>query len=162
LGAHERLSPDNLFVCDNGTVKILNFWFALSCYLPHLPFDPVYTAPEQHLDSYPVDRRCDCYSLGAVLFRMLCGRPPIELQGGADWLMSPADFKQKFMSTPKPTPDDGVSPALVSVLTRMMAPRPEDRYPSMTEVIAALRPFVEPESTGDYPEMAAAALAQPA
>ena len=53
---------------------------------------------------------------------------------------------------------DGVPSELVPVLTRMMAPRAEDRYQSMTDVIAALRPFVEPATTGDIPEMAAAAL----
>lgn len=145
--SHGCITPTNLFVCTTGVVKILNFWGGRSYDLLNPALDPVYAAPEQLTDS-TVDERCDCYSLGAVLFRMICGRIPFE---------SEAEFAKGIVA--KPTPADGVPPALVSVIMRMMAPRADERYQSITDVIEALRPFVEPATTGDYPEMAAAALA---
>lgn len=87
---------------------------------------------------------------------MICGRPPFATE--AELAMKRS---ARFRGVPQAQMvNDGVPPALAPVLARMMAVRAEERYPSMTEVIAALRPFVEPASTGDYPEMAAAALEQ--
>jgi serine/threonine protein kinase len=154
--SHERISPVNVFVCDGGTVKILNHWIA-ALYLQNATEGDVnYIAPEQCLDSALLDHRCDCFSLGAVLYHMIGGRSPFATE--AELAMR---LCTRFQALPQAQMiRDGVPPALAGVLSRMMAVRPEERYASMAEVIVALRPFVAPAPTGGYPEMAAAALEQ--
>lgn len=152
---HQRISPTTLFACESGAVQLLFAGFDRWDFWEHVPSEEEYFAPEQFLDSALLNR-CDCFALGAVLYRMICGRPPFATEAELAMKIS-GRFASVLSSQMR---RDGVPPALAPVLARMMAVRPEERYPSMTEVIAALRPFVEPASTGDYPEMAAAALEQ--
>ena len=156
---HGRINPRNLFVCDNGTVKILHIWVwgfdpldRLTRYRIEVWIDILYLAPECALepdwaDSDRVDSRCDCYSLGAVLYRMVCGEPPFA---------SEAELVRRIVSLPRML-RAGVPRGLADVLTRMLELRPEQRYQSMAEVIDALRPFVRSDPSGRSPGLAAAA-----
>jgi serine/threonine-protein kinase len=93
---------------------------------------PAYISPEQAVDSSAVDMRADVYSLGVILFELLCGRRPYD---GA----SPARLMRQLLD-PSPIPDvrqfkEDVSPAVAEMLQRMCAKRPEDRIGSPKEVI---------------------------
>ncbi|VTU01194.1 serine threonine protein kinase : Serine/threonine protein kinase OS=Pirellula staleyi (strain ATCC 27377 / DSM 6068 / ICPB 4128) GN=Psta_4397 PE=3 SV=1: Pkinase [Gemmataceae bacterium] len=154
--SHQQINPINLFVCDNGAVKILNHWIAVLYLQNEIERDGDYLAPEQCLDSAAIDHRTDIYLLGCVLYRLLAGQvvfPEGTLAQKLIWHFNREPVPPHTVCTEVPT-------GLSQVVAKMMAKRPGDRYPSMTEVIAALRPFVEPAPTGDSPEMAAAALEQ--
>src|SRR4029077_4492645 len=86
---HRDIKPGNLLVDRSGTVKILDMGLARFF---HDDRDELtkqydagsvlgtadYLAPEQALDSQPVDTRAHIYSLGATLYFMLAGKSPFQ------------------------------------------------------------------------------------
>ncbi|MFO0825943.1 MAG: hypothetical protein U0792_22960 [Gemmataceae bacterium] len=148
--AYGRIDPGNVFVWESGAVKIPPPWWFLGHWDFHriIEAHPEFAAPNQIERPFSVDHRCDCYSLGLVLSHMM---------GGVRTDVSPSNPLYKIVSR---LPGVAVPPALASVITKMTAKKPGDRFQSMTDVIAALRPFVVPAPPGTCPPMAAAALAQ--
>jgi hypothetical protein len=95
-----------------------------------------YMAPEQAMNAKSADHRADIYSLGCTLYFFLTGNPPFEGETA---------MAKVFAHREQPIPQ--LPPKvrhLQSILTRMMAKRPEDRYPAMTDVIAALESAGQP------------------
>ncbi len=91
LVVHRDLKPGNILVTGEGRVKLLDFGIARlltpegdTDQLPvtisgNRSFTPDYAAPEQLL-GLPVDTRADVYALGVVLFELLAGHRPFDLQ----------------------------------------------------------------------------------
>jgi len=79
---HCDLKPGNLFVTKEGRVCVLDFGLArqlgqFETELGVIVGTPSYMSPEQALGrNDEIDARCDVYSLGAVLYELLAGRPP--------------------------------------------------------------------------------------
>jgi CheY-like chemotaxis protein/tRNA A-37 threonylcarbamoyl transferase component Bud32 len=111
--------------------------------------------PEQALGSAGVDHHADIYSLGCTLFYLLTGRPPYQGETLMATLLMHRD-------APVPSLADaarGLPPALDAVFRRMVAKKPEERYRSMTEVIAALQAV--PLAAEPAPNPPAQSSAQP-
>lgn len=94
---------------------------------------PTYMSPEQCADSHEIDGRSDLYSLGAVLYRCLVGRPPFT---GSTTQILHAHVYEAL------TIPEGALAALpsaaVEILRRSLAKDPADRYPSGDALAEAL------------------------
>jgi hypothetical protein len=96
-----------------------------------------YMSPEQ-LDGGDLDARADMYSLSAVLYHLVAGRPPF------DALQQTALMQQIFAATPAPLTGlrDGVTAGLDALVRRGMARRREDRFATWDEFAGALSELV--------------------
>jgi serine/threonine protein kinase len=96
-----------------------------------------YMSPEQ-LDGDLLDCRADIYSLAAVLYHLIAGRPPF------DALQQAAIMNQIYSATPPPLQGlrEGVSPALETLILRALAKRREDRPASWEEFAQGLSDLV--------------------
>jgi len=91
---------------------------------------PVYISPEQAMGTKQVDHRSDIYSLGVILFEMICGKPPFYSEGFGELV-------HLHLNVQPPSPRSFVPslPGNVEALIfKTLAKRPEDRYQSMKEL----------------------------
>jgi serine/threonine protein kinase len=105
---------------------------------------PSYMAPEQARDATRVDHRADVYSLGCTLFVMVTGRPVFSAS-------TPLEMMTKHATEPVVPPHQvvkDVPKALSDVVVKMLAKKPDDRYPAMDEVIKALEDFLGLQGKG--------------
>jgi serine/threonine protein kinase len=93
-----------------------------------------YMSPEQIMAARNIDHRCDLYSLGCMLFECLAGQPPFCHPNEAVVL-------QLHLSQPPPDLRSfrGDTPAdLVTVISRALAKKPDERWPSALKMRDAL------------------------
>jgi eukaryotic-like serine/threonine-protein kinase len=138
---HRDVKPANLLaVLNNGSitdVKISDFGSVLNLASDVTQIYRVgslaYMSPEQ-LDGSALDCRADMYSLGAVLYHLISGRPPFEAQ------VQSAMMHQIYHVQPAPlgTLRDGVSPGLDAMIQRALAKDPAQRYANWEEFAQAL------------------------
>ena len=82
---HRDLKPENIMLCDDGSIRLMDFGIAKAAGLRRLTFSgfsaslgtPDYMAPEQ-VKGKRGDARTDIYSLGAMLYEMVTGALPFE------------------------------------------------------------------------------------
>ena len=121
---HRDIKPQNLLVRADDTLKIVDFGIARPVDGTQLTLagtilgTAAYLAPEQALGER-VTPAADLYSLGAVTYELLSGRPPYTFE-------SLAELAVKQREGPPP-PIDGVSQELQDVVRRCLAPDPADR-----------------------------------
>jgi len=104
-----------------------------------VPATVAYAAPEQ-VEGRFLDRRADVYSLGAVLFELLTGRRAFPMED-----LTPLTAAVVLGPVPDPRsvrPD--LPPALAAVVVRALAKRPEDRFGTCAELVAAARAAIAP------------------
>ncbi len=142
---HRDVKPANLLaVLANGTitdVKISDFGSVLNLSSDVTQVYRVgslaYMAPEQ-LDGGTLDCRADMYALGAVLYHLVAGRPPFDVQAQA------ALMHQIYHAVPPPlaTLRGGVSEALDAVVQRALAKDAAARYPDWDAFAQALSSLI--------------------
>jgi serine/threonine protein kinase/formylglycine-generating enzyme required for sulfatase activity len=147
---HRDLKPGNLMLSSDGQVKIMDLGLALLNEHVSMATDDLtlsgqvmgtvdYMAPEQADDTHGVDFRADIYGLGATLFALLTGRPP--LGGGRRTLLKKLSLlaTQTAPSLQDACPNAPVG--LVEVVRKMLFRDPDQRFGSAREVATALEPF---------------------
>ena len=102
-----------------------------------------FMAPEQARMPSTVDIRADIYGLGGTLFWCLTGQLPFVSKGNVTQALLDR-VNQPPPSVRKHVPD--LPRELDEVVTRMMAPRPEDRYQTPQAVMQAMLPFLKSDS----------------
>jgi serine/threonine-protein kinase len=136
---HRDIKPANVFLCEDGTVKIMDFGVARLTTAASTATGSVfgtadYMSPEQVSGAH-VDARSDLFSVGCVLFELATGRKPFH----ADSLMT--IFYRIIHEEPDYLllPDDPAHQALVPILRKALAKDLAARYPSAHDFATELR-----------------------
>ncbi|MFJ8469024.1 serine/threonine-protein kinase [Streptomyces swartbergensis] len=93
-----------------------------------------YVAPEQ-ISGRPVDARCDVYGLACVVYEILAGHPPFLRDDDMALLWAHQYDDPPPLTEARPDLPPQVGP----VFAKALAKRPDDRYPSCLDFVAALR-----------------------
>ncbi len=172
LVIHRDLKPGNILVSEQGDVRLLDFGIA-KLIEPEggaladteltrqagRPMTPRYASPEQLLGQ-PLTTACDVYSLGVVLYELLCGERPYELK-----VESAAQLEQAILEVePRAPSRRALSQAIAqtrgttgaqlrktlasdldAVVLRALAKQPTQRYGSVEALRADLDHWLEGE-----------------
>jgi serine/threonine protein phosphatase PrpC len=130
---HRDLKPQNVMICDDGTLRIMDFGIAKSTEMRRLTFagfspamgTPDYMAPEQ-VKGKRGDERTDIYSLGAMLYEMTTGSVPFE--GPNPFIVMNSRLTGDPVAPRERNPE--ISEELEEVILHAMEREPQRRYPS--------------------------------
>jgi serine/threonine-protein kinase len=134
---HRDVKPGNVFVAQRGglydVVKLLDFGLvkpvaelrpARLTQEGALSGTPLFMSPEQARGLDNLDARSDIYSLGAVAYTLVSGRPPFERANPLEVIVAHA--RDEVVPPSRQQPD--VPADLERVILRCLAKRPEDRF----------------------------------
>jgi eukaryotic-like serine/threonine-protein kinase len=162
---HRDIKPHNILVTDSGHVQVADFGIARAAEattisdLGYILGSAQYMSPEQAAGE-TVGLASDLYSLGVVLYEMLTGRVPFEVEVPSDVLAKHAD------GPPRPRKiNPEVPEGTDTVVMRLLATDPENRYGSADQLIEDLRRIrdgLPPLSLFTADEATTAALVTPA
>jgi tetratricopeptide (TPR) repeat protein len=157
---HRDLKPQNILVRPDGHPIVIDFGIARLIEAPPDTRHTVagqfigtlsYTSPEQ-AEGDP-DIRADVYSLGAVLYELVCGRPPIEVDG-----MNLFEAVQRIRSIVPPTPRSlapQIDRDLETIILTALAKDRSRRYPSVASLVDDLQRYGRHEPISARPATAA-------
>lgn len=136
---HRDISPQNVVLTYEGSVKVVDFGIAHSANRKHETKQAVlrgkvpYMAPEQVLGE-TLDRRADIWAVGALLYEMTTGQRPFR----AD---NELTLMNRIVDTP-PTPPrsliPGYAPTLEAIVMKALARNRADRFTTAQEMRSAL------------------------
>ena len=134
---HRDVSPQNLLLSFEGSVKIADFGIATAKMFVEetgvLKGKFGYMSPEQARGE-KVDRRSDLYALGVILWEALTGKPLHGGLGGEALL----DIVRSGLVEPPSTYAGDIPPELEAIAMRALAPKREDRYATGRDMAAAI------------------------
>ncbi|HEY2900812.1 MAG TPA: serine/threonine-protein kinase [Polyangia bacterium] len=141
---HRDVSPQNVFICYDGRVSLVDFGIAKAEGLGRnsrpgiIEGKIAYMAPEQ-LSGRPADHRADLFAFGVILWETLSGQR-ITMGAGEDDIVRRRmrgeipDIREYAPETPQ---------ALIDLCQRTLTMLPEDRIPSAAAIMEALDLFID-------------------
>ncbi|MGA3373084.1 MAG: serine/threonine-protein kinase [Terracidiphilus sp.] len=150
---HRDLKPDNILVAEDGTPRLVDFGTAklLSPSLDkpdsqltrdgYLSFTPQYASPEQ-VQGNPITTASDTYSLGVLLYLLLTGAPPYDLN---DLTMGQMLRTVCEEAPRRPAMDiDGkrLDADLEAILSKALRKEPKERYLTAERLAGDLRAYL--------------------
>ncbi|MCC6217428.1 MAG: protein kinase [Polyangiaceae bacterium] len=143
---HRDLKPENLFLCEDGSLKVLDFGIARLRELSGDPATatqtggmlgtPVFMAPEQARGRWDeVDAQTDLWAVGATLFTMVSGRFVHEAETLNEVLGLAMTQRARSVTSVEPA----VPPSLAQIIDRALAYEKPTRWADAGEMGAAVR-----------------------
>jgi serine/threonine-protein kinase len=136
---HRDIKPENVMLRPDGYVKVLDFGLAKLAEAESAFKDSatgavmgtlLYISPEQ-ARGIPPDARSDLYSLGAVMYEMVTGQPPVRGDNFLDIAMAIANE----VPTPPSHYVSGIPPELDQIILKLLEKDRTDRYPSARQLL---------------------------
>lgn len=136
---HRDVKPANIMIDAGGNAIVTDFGIAkvmdLTTSATVGPMGtPLYMSPEQCAGLEALTPASDQYALGTVAFELLTGKPPFERDSAVALALAISkDPPPSVRSLREDCP-----PEIDAAVRRMLAKRPQDRFPSLPEAIAAV------------------------
>ncbi len=148
---HLDIKPGNVKLGAFGEVYVIDWGFAarMDEEPTVLAGTPIYIAPER-FTKRPPDARCDVYSLGVMLYRILTNRHPREVSR-----MTFKEYRRQYDEIPLVRPrerDRSIPVALEAIVLKAMADDPVGRYASVRELADDLNRFLDMLPVSAYRE----------
>ena len=142
---HRDVKPGNVILLSDGTLRLLDFGLAMPINASLMrsgvtPGTVAYMSPEQFRGSV-LDSRTDLWSLGVVLYEMLCGVRPFIGAGHRETAHSILHDE----AAPILKRCRGLTPALARIVDRLLQKDPTKRYASGSEIISDLQHLIPSE-----------------
>jgi serine/threonine protein phosphatase PrpC len=155
---HRDLKPQNIMLCNDGSIRIMDFGIARAQSSRRLTFvgftptmgTPDYMAPEQVRGSRG-DEHTDIYSLGAILYEMATGEPPFG--GDSAYVIMNARVTGDPAAPRKINAK--LTPVLEEIILHAMERDPKRRYPSAAEMKKELDDYEAVVMTDRYSRLQA-------
>jgi serine/threonine-protein kinase len=151
---HRDLKPGNIFLCDDGVAKVLDFGMSKLATAESLTQTgytlgtPEYMAPEQCIGAQ-VEPRTDIYALGVMMYEALTGELPIVAQSRRELL----DLHQRQIPVPlrERRPDLPIPDALDAAVMKCLKKRLNERPKSASQLEQLLASIPSEGLANSYP-----------
>jgi serine/threonine protein kinase len=135
---HRDIKPSNILLTQEGDVRIVDFGIALVAdsdvsRLEGVAGSPAYMSPEQ-VQGFELDARSDLYSLGAVMYEMLCGQRPFRAGALGKLLRQVVQQAPETLRSIRLEIPDELEPVVMKALEK----EPDNRYRTGNEFAAEL------------------------
>jgi serine/threonine protein kinase len=140
---HRDVSPHNLFVCYDGSVRLVDFGIAKvegradETKSGVLKGKLAYMSPEQ-VRRRPIDRRADLWAMGVVLWELVTGERLFRRASEVDTLLAIERDAPPRLAEKCPS----IAPELDAIVARALAREPAERYATAREMARELNRFV--------------------
>ncbi len=158
---HRNVAPESILVRSKDKVaKLGDMMLAKVCDGTEAPpatrqkelvGNVTYMAPERTRGDADIDTRADIYSLGATLYTVLTGKPPFEGKTLVDLV---AKIRQDDPVPPKKY-QDSIPDEFQDAVVKMLAKRPESRFPTAAHVVRALDRVAKAQAAASDPSRSA-------
>lgn len=137
---HRDIKPENILFHEDGQAVLVDFGIAKAqnsvsefTRVGAVVGTPHYMSPERALGK-DIDERSDLYALGVVLYEMLMGKKVFD--GGDTFAISYAHVHEPVPELPEE------KAAYQSLLNKLLAKNPDDRFQNSTQLIAQLKKYI--------------------